>query len=346
MSRELAVNNITVGSLEYFRKIRQTNERFHNIARRIESDLDQGAKNNDYIRDQNAAALKKTVAEFEKSGINRRRINVKIDRLAWFVGGDPGEIRKLQRNLNALGIRGLSSAKLTEDGVYGRNTHSAWGRFLKTLNTGVVPTLAWIDPLQSKSTGIRLGSSKAAKRTSLTNSLMIGKGQPYIRVDIPHEPINRYHLNIDKPKKNSGWKGNRLYDAIQERRKGHIPLSNKTYNAIKDLKKVGRVVRIGGRTLLVAGIALDALELGRAIEADLKDVDKKLGRRTASAAVKIGGRWGGAIGGAKLGAVAGAMTGPAAPIAVPVLSLIGGIGGALGGGNLGRWVVDITGIGK
>ena len=94
--------------------------------------------------------------------------------------------------------------------------------------------------------------------------------------------------------------------------------------------------------LLVAGIALDALELGTTIEADLTDADRKLGKKTLSTAVGIGGSWAGAALGAKLGALAGAATGPVAPIAIPVLSIVGGIGGALGGDALGRYIVDIT----
>ena len=53
---------------------------------------------------------------------------------------------------------------------------------------------------------------------------------------------------------------------------------------------------------------LDALELGKAIEDDLHDVDGKLGRKTLSTAASIGGQWGGAALGAKLGAMFGAAT--------------------------------------
>ena len=89
-------------------------------------------------------------------------------------------------------------------------------------------------------------------------------------------------------------------------------------------------------------MALEALELGLAIIADLNDADKKLGKASLSSAVSIGGRWAGATAGAKLGALAGGLTGPAAPVAVPVLSLVGGFAGSIGGDALGQWVVDIT----
>ena len=111
---------------------------------------------------------------------------------------------------------------------------------------------------------------------------------------------------------------------------------------MKDLKDTGKKVRIAGKVLLVAGIALDALELGIAVNADLKDADRKLGKTTASTVASIGGRWAGAAAGAKAGAVIGAMTGPAAPVAIPVLSIMGGVGGSFAGDYLAKWVVDIT----
>lgn len=94
--------------------------------------------------------------------------------------------------------------------------------------------------------------------------------------------------------------------------------------------------------LLVAGAALDALELANTMDDDLHDADGKIGKSTYMSAASIGGSWAGGALGAKGGALAGAATGPAAPIAVPVLSLVCGIGGALGGDALGRYIVDIT----
>lgn len=103
-----------------------------------------------------------------------------------------------------------------------------------------------------------------------------------------------------------------------------------------------KVIRIGGKILLVCGIVLDALELGKAIEDDLHDVDGNLGRKTLSTAASIGGQWGGAALGAKLGAA----TTIYAPVAVPILSLVGGAVGAFAGDALAKWVVDITYVGE
>ena len=107
------------------------------------------------------------------------------------------------------------------------------------------------------------------------------------------------------------------------------------------MDNVKKVVRIGGKILLVCGIALDALELGKAIEEDLHDADGKLGRTTLSTAAS-----GGAALGAKLGAMIGALGTIYAPVTVPILSLAGGIAGSFAGDALAKWVVDITYVGE
>mgnify|MGYP000062240542 CR=1 FL=1 len=106
--------------------------------------------------------------------------------------------------------------------------------------------------------------------------------------------------------------------------------------------KVEKLVRIGGRVLLVVGVIADILEIREAIRADLDDADPKLGKTTLSAIASVGGSWAGAFGGAKIGTLAGAMIGPAAPIAIPVWGIIGGALGALGGELAAEWVVDVT----
>ena len=53
----------------------------------------------------------------------------------------------------------------------------------------------------------------------------------------------------------------------------HYPLTDSAYNATKDLKAFGKTVRYAGKTLLVAGVALDVLELGMSIDIGLKDAD-------------------------------------------------------------------------
>lgn len=205
--------------------------------------------------------------------------------------------------------------------------------------------------MQSKKTGITIGHTKNGGLARLNNTLMLGS-HPFIRFDpIPSgtetawvrgkkTTINYPHVNFD-PTADS----NALYDFIRKQF-NHYPLTDEAYNALKDLKDVGKKVKIAGKVLLVAGAVLDALELGMAIDADLKDADRKLGKTTASTFFSIVGRWGGAAAGAKGGAVLGALMGPAAPVAIPVLSIAGGIAGSFlgdwGGNILVEKVVDIT----
>ncbi len=104
--------------------------------------------------------------------------------------------------------------------------------------------------------------------------------------------------------------------------------------------------------LLVAGAALDALELANAIDDDLHDADGKIGKSTYTPAASIGGSWVGGALGAKGGALAGAAIGTA--ILPGIGTAIGGIAGGLilgvagsyAGSSLGKWVIDITEIGE
>lgn len=179
------------------------------------------------------------------------------------------------------------------------------------------------------------------------NNAFVHNSHPYIRFDPSHngqpgwfrgtkQAIDYNHINLDKMPSS-----NRLYDLLRSRY-NHYPLSDEAYNVLKDLKQTGKKVRIAGKVLLVAGAALDVLELGITISADLSDADRKLGKTTALTAASIGGSWAGSIAGAKAGALLGSLTGPAAPIAIPVLSIAGGVAGAYGGDALGRHIVDIT----
>ena len=161
--------------------------------------------------------------------------------------------------------------------------------------------------------------------------------RPYFHIDPPHSNIKYEHINLEDFTGNS----NAIYDCLQKKY-NHYPLTDDAYAALHDIGTIGKKVEVAGKVLLIAGIALDALELGLTIQEDLTDEDKKLGKKTTSTAVSIAGSWTGGLAGAKLGALLGAATGPLAPAAIPILSLAFGIVGAYGGSKIGEWVIDVT----
>ena len=328
------------GNPDYARFLRDA---LRSVADQLERDLDNAIRENDYITDQTAAKLKAVVSELDHCGVSTGALNSKIEKLAWFVGGDPAKIRRLQKELNALGC----GDRLTEDGVYGPKTQTAWLQFIRELENGTVPTLRWVDILQSEKTGIEIGATDAGKQAGLHNAFVHNETNRYIRIDPPHpgrtggfrgkvKPIDYNHINFGNVKNS-----NRVYEWIQKKY-NHYPLDDRAYNALKDLPSAGKKVRSAGKVLLVAGVALDVLELGLAVNADLKDADKKLGKTTVSTAVSIGSAWAGAALFAKGGMALGAATGPAAPIVTPILTLVGGAVGAITFSRLGKYVVDIT----
>ena len=325
------------------------------IAHQLERDLERNERENNYITDDTAKELKLAVGELERCGISTGSASGKIEKLAWFVGGDPAKIRELQRKLNQLGI----GEHLNEDGVYGGKTLATWETYIKTLATGSLPVAGVINPLQSDLTGISHKVISGRKPTgSIANyyhingipspnrySVIVQKTndgmKPIFRLDHPHYengiPLP-YHMNVDMdvPK----FAKNYFYN--------HKEISESTYLRLKDFKNASKYVRVAGKALLATGIALDALELGMTIDADLKDADRKLGKRTLSTAASIGGSWAGAALGAKGGAMLGAVAGTAAfpflgtAIGGVIGGVFGGIGGGLAGDKLATYIVDIT----
>lgn len=315
-----------------------------NIAQQIAADIDTGLDANLYMKEENGAAIQGAINELERCNcmaLSSHRS--KAGRLCWYQDVPKDQVLALQKALNKIPEFGT----LTEDGVYGEKTSNIWNSFLDVLARGAVPTLGFIDPLQTDITKITIGATRAGEQAGLKNALVLDGKQRYVRIDPPHGKktamfrgqktrIDYPHINIEKLKDSDA-----LYNWLQVNY-NHYPLSEEAYNVLKNLEKTGEVVRVAGRVLLVAGVVLDALEIGTAMYSDLNDADGRLGKKTISTVASIGGSWGGSIVGANVGAAIGVLTGPAAPIAVPVLGIVGGIGGAIGGEAFAEWVVDIT----
>ena len=119
---------------------------------------------------------------------------------------------------------------------------------------------------------------------------------------------------------------------------------------LKNFDDTAKIIKIGGKILLVAGVIADAIVLGDAIHADLNDADQKLGKPTAQTGASIIGSWGGGVLGAGAGAYIGAgigsaiFPGPGTMIGGAVGGFVLGIAGSISGGALGEWVVDISNI--
>ena len=108
---------------------------------------------------------------------------------------------------------------------------------------------------------------------------------PLFRADLhPYKGnTSYYHINVDALPDASAWQ-KRLASKLD-----HTEISKEAYDILKDFQHSAKVVRIAGRVLLVAGAALDALELCNVIDGDLHDADQKIGKKTYSTAASIGG---------------------------------------------------------
>lgn len=333
---------------------------FISVISQMTQDVHNAQRERDYLTDECGERMQLATADLDSCGIRSGSLVNQILKLCWYTAVDPRKVIALQQALNQLGF------SLKEDGVYGIETSNAWFEFLNKLEHGVVPVLNWIDPLKtSTGTMLEIGNSALGLNPGISNviqdaNLMVPirpgsnamENLQYFRIDAPHQRSNgtyqwaNYrgtptrmdynHINL-----NFGDDATALQQWLQQQY-NHYPLSDDAYKVLSNLEETGKVVRKAGRVLLVAGIALDALEMGTAIYNDLNDADRKLGKTTVATAASIGGRWAGAAGGAKLGAMGGMAMGPLAPIAVPVLAVIGGIGGSFVGDAFARWVVDIT----
>ena len=319
------------------------------IAYRLQRDLIQNERENNYITDDTAHILRTAVSELGRCGISTGISDSMIERLAWFAGGDAAKICQLQQKLNELN----SGGQLLEDGAYGEKTEKAVADFMQQLLHGSVPTLTWVDPLQSSLTGITSakisGSNISALWDFFKRSANQNKGIIVFQVDEPHGSFNYPHINtVEGRSIKSGKYNPSEFQRANLNALNHTEISDDAYRVLKDFDGVAKKVRVAGKILLVAGAALDALELYQTIEGDLHDADRKIGKKTYSEVAGIGGSWGldslGAKGGAAADAAIGTaiMPGVGTAIGGAVGGLVLGIAGSYGGDALGRQVVDIT----
>ena len=331
---------VTSGSPDYAGALRAG---IHSIADQLQADLEQNTRENNYITDSTEKRLTEAVSDLSRCGVSTFSFDVRIKGLAWYVGGNAAKIQQLQSNLKQLGF----GTHMTEDGVYGERTEAARSDFINELIHGSVPSLVWIDPLQSDLTGISTAIRTSRKTGEQFSRLVAdGFGTPLFSADVhPYHGIaNYYHINAHALPDAPAWQVS-LAENLN-----HTEITKEAYDLLKNFDNAGKVVQIGGRVLLIAGVALDALELCSTIDDDLHDADEKIGKKTYSSIASIGGRWTGGALGAKGGAMLGATIGTAilpglgTVIGGAVGGIVLGVAGSFGGSALGRWVVDITAV--
>lgn len=320
------------------------------IYKEIVDDINTGIRNRDYIVDSNGETLKIAIDQLEKVGVSCYGLKREVDVLMWFVGGSPRDILQLQRNLNGLGIRGTGSS-LKEDGVFGERTSSAFAQFLehlaRTSFKSLVWSTIWIDPLQTDLTGIRQNYKITKNGEKYLQLLAEGRSKPVMRLDRHPYGKNRDfpHINV------SAFSDSTPKQIANAAKWDHFGISNKAYEMLKNFDHTAKVIKVAGKTLLVAGVVAETISLGKTIESDLNDADRKLGKSTGTEIIRIIGSWTGSAIGAKYGAMAGASVGTAALPGVG--TAVGGIAGGLIGatalglvgsysGDLAEYIIDIS----
>lgn len=315
------------------------------VAEQIAADIDLGADQHYYVKDENGESLRKAIQELERCNCNTLSFHgARLNSLCWYQNISSSSVLALQKALNK--IPGFVT--LTEDGVYGEKTSDSYNLLTNELLHGSFPTLTYIDPLQSAHTGIYV-KPKITKQGQVFSQLFAdGTPWPIFRAD--RHPLNGSgttkvpHLNVDAVDSAPVWQQS-IANAVD-----HKEIPEEVYNLLKNFDDTAKIVKIGGKILLVAGIIADTIVLGDAIHTDLSDADQKLGKLTAQTGASIVGSWGGGALGAEAGAYIGAGVGSAifpglgTLVGGAVGGLVLGVVGSIGGSALGEWVVDISNI--
>ena len=306
------------------------------------TDIDLGLQMHYYVRDENGDALREAINELGRCGCGDASFySSRIQALCWYREISSNNVLALQKALNKL----PGSGTLTEDGVYGEKTSNSYNLLINELLHGSFPVLTYIDPLQSAYTGIYV-KPRITKQGQIFSQIF-ADGTPWRIFRADKHPIGGGspvpHFNVKAVDGAPAWQQS-MSNALD-----HREIPDEVYNLLKNFDDTAKIVKIGGKILLVAGIVADAITLADAIHTDLNDADQKLGNLTAQTGASIIGSWGGGAVGAEAGAYIGAgigsmiFPGPGTLIGGAVGSFVLGIAGSMGGA-LGEWVVDISNI--
>lgn len=313
------------------------------IAGQISSDIEMGLHLHHYVRDDFGNNLRSAITELERCGCSGLSFySAKIQSLCWYREISSSSVLALQKALNKI----PGSDTLTEDGVYGEKTSSAYSLLINELLHGSFPILTYIDPLQSAYTGIYVRPKITKQGQNFSQIFAEGTKWPVFRADL--HPIGGGnpvpHMNVRAMDGAPAWQQS-MATAFD-----HKEIPKEVYDLLKNFDDTAKVIKIGGKILLVAGIVADTIVLGDAIHTDLNDADQKLGKLTVQTGASIIGSWGGGALGAEAGTYIGAtigtaiFPGPGTLIGGAFGGLVLGVLGSIGGSALGEWVVDISNI--
>lgn len=257
-----------------------------------------------------------------------------------YLGDTPSaQILAAQELLNSLGAVNRFGDFLKADGLFGPNTQWALDgiQLLGDISKGGLIGSEYSQYGFYPSNGSTVFGIMDKNLGRIRNGRPVGA--PVIRIDGPHKQgkINYPHINFDNVE-SYPFSNPQMIDQIKNIDHSKIPKS--VYNFFNGTNKAAKVVKSGGKAMAVLGIALDAYDLYNTINDDLNDEDGRIGKKTVSTAVGIGGSWAGGAAGAKLGAMGGAaigsiFPGPGTIIGGFVGSLLGGVIGSIGGRLLG-----------
>ncbi len=223
-------------------------------------------------------------------------------------------------------------------------------RQLSALAKGAVPSLSYIDPLQSEYTGVgvRTPVNKLSGQQQLYD---IDSHWRLFEVDAENISGQKGVFEMGDPHFNlRAAKDAPASHKIFAQQYNHYPATEAQYNVFHNFDEIIGASKKVGKAMGCIGLALDAFEMGEAIYVDLNDMDQSLGKTTLKTAVGIGSSWGGAAVGAKVGAMGGAAVGT---VLIPVPGVgtaiggfiggtVGGIAGSIGARKLGELIVDET----